>query len=227
MLRHSVWLWCLFLVFVTCGSGLCQGIPGCLPPFIPAPQSCAVSRPAPPPPITRTVQVDVPVPCAPSPCGPTNICAPSPCAPPVCQPPLCAPPQPTRPVQVRVDVVVRPEAPKPCVPQRFCCENPPVFEPFFCGAARLIQSLIVAPLGIGERLMGHPVPVPLPPATPIPCWRMCAPTSPVCVQPPPASQCMPPCPPAGCAPSGVPVKARQVCIPVSAPTYPPNRPFPR
>jgi hypothetical protein len=222
MLRCSVWLWSAFLVIVTCNSGFCQGIPGYFPPCVPAPQSCSVSRPAPPPPITRTVQVDVPVPCSPVCCGPVMPCQPNPCAPPV-----CAPPCPTRPVQVRVDVVVRPEAPKPCVPQRFCCENPPVFEPFFCRAAGLIQSLIVAPLGIGERFMGHPVPAPLPTPTPIPCWRMCSPTSPVCVQPPPASQCMPPCPPAGCAPPAPPAKVRPSCVPVSARKYQSNAPFPR
>jgi hypothetical protein len=75
--------------------------------------------------------------------------------------------------------------------------------------------------------MGHPVPVALPVTTPMPCWRMCGPASPACVQSPPVSQCTPPYPPVRCAPSGVPVKARQVCTPVSAPTYPSNRPFPR
>jgi hypothetical protein len=87
--------------------------------------------------------------------------------------------------------------------------------------------LIAAPLCIGERFMGHPVPAPLPPVTPIPCWRVCAPACPACIQSPPVSQCMPPCPTVRCAPSGVPVKARQVCTPVSAPPYPSNRPFPR
>jgi hypothetical protein len=204
MYRLAVLFGVVILSFSAILPGFCQGIPGCYPQTFPSINSCVPTRPAPP--LSRTVQVDVPVPCAPQ---------------------ACAPLQPTRPVQVRVDVVVRPEKPQPCVPQRFCCENPPIFEPFFCQGARMIQSLLALPLCIGERLMGHPVPAPLPTATPIPCWRMCAQTGPVCVQPPPASQCMPPCPPVRCAPPGVPVKARQVRIPVSAPTYPPNRPFPR
>jgi hypothetical protein len=215
----------LILLLAGATDGFSQGIGGCYPPPVPVVNPCGPQRPAPP--ITRTVQVDVPVPCAPSPCGQAMAYPPNPCGPPVCALPCCTPPQPTQPVQVRVDVVVRPEKPQPCVPQRFCCENPPVFEPYFCQGARMIQSLLVLPLCIGERLMGHPVPTPLPVATPIPCWRMCAPTGSVCVQPPPTNQCMPPHPAAGCAPSGVPVKARQVCIPVSAPTYPPNRPFSR
>jgi hypothetical protein len=196
MYRLAVLFGVLILSFAAIVPGFCQGIPGCYPQTFPTINPCMPSRPAPP--ISRTVQVDVPVPCVPSHCGPAVSYPPNPCGPLVCAPPYCAPPQPTRPVQVRVDVVVRTEKPQPCVPQRFCCENPPVFEPFFCQGARMIQSLLVLPLCIGERLMGHPVPTALPPATPIPCWRMCAPTGPVCVQPPPVSQCMPP---AQCAPT--------------------------
>jgi hypothetical protein len=217
----------LLLAGVTLGRS--QGIPGCYPQPVPMVNSCAPQRPVSP--ITRTVQVDVPVPCAPANCGPELRCPPHPCAPLV-----CVPPQPTRPVQVRVDVVVRPEKPQPCVPQRFCCENPPVFEPFFCKAAGLIQSLIVAPLGIGERFMGHPVPAPLPAATPIPCWSMCAPTKPVCVQPPPTSQCMPPCAPVRftpnspvmkCAIPGPPVHKTPPCKPAPVSAFPAYGNFPR
>jgi hypothetical protein len=213
----------VFLVlFAISSSGFCQGIPGCYPPRVPNVQPCPTSRPASPPPISRTVQVDVPLPCAPVCCGPQMSCPPNPCGPPV-----CAPRCPAQPVQVRVDVRVRPEAPKPCVPQTFCCENPPIFEPFFCRAAGLIQSLIVAPLGIGERFMGHPVPLPLPVPTPVPCWRqpvaMCSP----CLQAPPVTKCMPSCPPVMCGPPAPPAKVRPSCVPLSARSYKPNGPFPR
>ncbi|AFM27750.1 hypothetical protein Desti_5147 [Desulfomonile tiedjei DSM 6799] len=220
MIRCAFFL-CFFLLIASATAGFSQGMQGCYPLPVPVVNPRVPQRPAPP--ITRTVQVDVPVPCAPVYCGPPMPCPPNPCAPPVCAPPPC----PTRPVQVRVDVVVRPENTQPCVPQRFCCENPPVFEPFFCKAAGMIQSLIAAPLCIGERFMGHPVPAALPPATPIPCWRMCAPINPACVQPPPATRCMPVCPPVGCAPAGPPAKVRPSCVPISARTYPLNYPYPK
>lgn len=155
----------LVLMLASISPGFCQGMPGCYPPPLPAMKPCAPSRPAP---ISRTVQVDVPVPCGPMSCGPAAACRPHPCAPPV-----CAPPPPTRPVQVRVDVVVRPEGPKPCPPPKICCENPPVFEPFFYQAAGMIRSLILAPLGLGERLLGHGGPMcrpmmhPCPPPVPV------------------------------------------------------------
>jgi hypothetical protein len=218
MLRCSVWLWCAFLVIVTCGSGLCQGIPGCLPPFIPSPQSCAVSSPAPPPPITRTVQVDVPVPCSPVCCGPVMPCQPNPCAPPV-----CAPPCPTQPVQVRVDVRVRPEA---CVQQRpdqNVCRDYGALGPII-GMSAAIMS---APIRLLERMLPGPkrcrppqapcgpyVDRPLhgylsvpnlgfAPVSPVPCNASAAP----CVQPMPSpayQKCVP----------------RPACGPMMHPAYP-------
>jgi len=104
-----------FLVFIaslsTGVAGFCQGVPGCYPQPLPAMKPCAPNRPAP---ISRTVQVEVPVPCAPTACGGPMLCPPQPCG-----QPACAPPSPTRPVQVRVDVVVRPEP---------CARRPPVPE---------------------------------------------------------------------------------------------------
>jgi hypothetical protein len=211
------------LIFLTSsGSGLCQGLPGCHPPLLPVGNPCVTICPAPP--VTRTVQVDVPAPCAPVPCYSPMPCPPFPCAQPVCPPPPC----PTRPVRVRVDVVVRPEVRKPCVPQTFCCENPPVFEPIFYQAAALVQSLIAAPLAMGERFMGHPVPLPLPVPTPMPCWCMQAAGCTPCSQPPPMTQYFRPCPPpVRCAQPGPPAKVRSSCVPISARTHPPNGPFPR
>jgi hypothetical protein len=220
MLRLFTFCGLVGLFFLTSAVGLCQGVPGFYPQPFPAVKPCVPSHPTPP--ISRTVQVDVPVPCPPVGCRP-----PMPCPPNLCGPPVCAPPPPTRPVQVNVDVRVRPEAPKPCAPERFCCENPPIFEPIFYQAAGLVQSLIAAPLALGERFMGHPVPSPLPAPTPIPCWRMpaagCAPP----LQPPPVTQCMPPCPPVRCEPPGPPVKVRPSCFPASARKYPPKGFFSR
>jgi len=210
MFRCAVFFGVAVLFFTGVVPGMCQGIPGCYPQPYPALKPCTPSSP---PPISRTVQVDVPLPCGPVVCGAPMPCPPNPCAPP-----------PPRPVQVRVDVVVRPETPKPCpAPQAFCCENPPVFEPIFCAAAALVQSLIAAPLGLGERLMGHPVPSPLPIPQPVACWRMpCATVAP-CFQPPQS-----PCPPpVRCVPQGPPVKTRPVCAPGSKGMPPSYGPFPR
>jgi hypothetical protein len=220
MFRYAVFFGLAVLFFTSVVTGMCQGIPGCYPAPVPSMRPC---EPPSPPPIRRSVRVDVPVPCAPVTCGAAMHCPPHPCAPPV-----CAPPPPTRPVQVRVDVVVRPENPKPCAPQRFCCENPPIFEPFFCQGAGLIQSLLAAPLALGERLMGHPVPAPLPAATPIPCWRMPPTTCAPCYRPPWAPQRMMTCaPPVRCAQQGPPVKRRPVCGQVSVGTPASYGPFPR
>jgi hypothetical protein len=154
---------CTFVIFLaTSVSGICQGIPAWYRTPCPPPKPCVSSPP--PTRFSRTVQVDVPAPCPPRFCGPAA------CYGNQFGPPSCRPPCPTRPVNVRVDVVVRPEVKKPCVPQRFCCENPPVFEPFFCRAAWMLRSAILAPLGLGEGILGHGFPrVPCPPPTPIAC----------------------------------------------------------
>jgi hypothetical protein len=214
MFRSAVFCGLAVLFFTSVLPGMCQGIPGCYPSPYPAVKPCT---PPSPPPISRTVRVDVPVPCGPVVCG-----APMPCPPNPCAPRVCPPPRP-QPVQVRVDVVVRPETPKPCTPpQTFCCENPPVFEPFFCQAAGLVQSLIAAPLGLGERFMGHPVPSPLPIPQPMACWRMPCATGTPCYQPPCVPQRM-----MTCAPQGPPVKTRPVCAPIPACPAPSYGPFPR
>lgn len=155
MLRYALFCGLALSLIIGCGA-FAEAMPPAFPSPCPPRQACAPS----PPPITRTVHVDVPAPCPPPPCGYRNPCG----------PPTCAPPPPTRPVRVRVDVVVRPEAEKQCLPKRYCCENPPIFEPIFCRAAEMLRSLIVAPLGLGERFLGHGFPrPPCPPPTPIAC----------------------------------------------------------
>ncbi len=102
MLRCAFSLCFALLFFASVVPGVCQGIPYWYAPPFPAKTPCVRSGP---PPISRTVQVDVPVPCPPARCGPQLPYRPHPCA-----PPACAPPPPTRPVRVRIDVRVRPEA---------------------------------------------------------------------------------------------------------------------
>lgn len=204
------------LILVICNLGFSQGTAGCYPPCAPSVQSCPMNCPSPPAPVTKTVQVDVPVPCAPPVrCMPAPLCSPYQCCPPPCPPPC-----PTRPVRVRVDVVVRPESPKTCMPQRYCCENPPVFEPIFYHAAWMLKSIVAAPLGLGDSMLGHgtirqPVPPPIPVACiprPIACYpprvNMCAPLDP---------QCMPPCQPiVQCSVPGPPVPQVPGCPPRKA-----------
>lgn len=223
MSRIGLWVGVVFIFLATNTLGVCQVAQPAFPAYQPGVNPC---KPQPRPQrAVRTVQVDVPVPCLPPrACMPVAACPSYPGCPPPCPPP-CQ----TRPVRVRVDVVVRPEAPKPCVPKRFCCENPPVFEPIVCQAVGMVQSLIAVPLALGEKLMGHPVPKPLPVPTPVQCWRQPA-AAPPCFQPPPAA-CVPPYPPRHpCALPGPPVKVKAPgCGPGSVGAWrsPRNAPFPR
>ena len=222
MLRSVRWLGiAVFLAALTAVTD-CQFAHAWVPGNPPGINRFCQPQPPRPRPVVRTVQVDVPAPC----CLPAPVCSPYPrCAPP------CPPPCPTRPVNVRVDVVVRPENKKPCCPQRYCCENPPVFEPIFYHAAWMIQSLVAAPLGLGERMLGHgairqpcppPIPVPCVPCRVAPCPRpaqMCQPPSPQCM-----SRCQPVVRCAPAAPAvALPMKCRpqQACLPHR------NAPMPR
>jgi hypothetical protein len=186
----------LVLILASALSGICQCVQAPCPMGCYQPKPCVV-RPSPPP-MVRTVQVNVPVPCPTPTCGMPRRCPPHPCAPPV-----LAPTCPTRPVNVRVEVRVRPEAPKPCIPKRYCCMNPPVFEPIFCQAARMVRSMMVAPLRIGEGILGHgvrrppcspPIPIDCPSCPVAPCPQLVRSCGPI------PYQCIPPCPPVvGCA----------------------------
>ena len=201
----------------------CQSVPRGYQVSGPAAKRCD-TRPSERP-ITRTVEVDLPVPCLPDRLMGPMVCPPHPCCPP--------PPCPTRPLQVRVDVVVRPEGPRPCPPPKFVCENPPIFEPIFYHAAGMICSMVAAPLWAGERLMGHggPVCYPIPPYPPPiamgpPSFQ--PPPAYAALRMPPAIPCMAPCPPAvGYVPHGPRFGAQPVCGPGTAWKHPRGAPFPR
>lgn len=213
MLRFQVWLGVVVLLLALAGFGECQVVQPRLRQNPPGSQYFCQPQPPSPKPVSRTVQVDVPVPCPPPfPCRPVPACAPYPCCPLPCPPPC-----PSRPVQVRVDVVVRPDTSKPCLPQRYCCENPPIFEPIVCHAAWMLNSILMAPLGLGESVLGHGMPrQPLPPPTPVPCV------------PCRAASCMPPCPPMSQCAVPLPQAVQPTaCLPQS--TYPShgNVPVPR
>ncbi len=146
-MRFCVWIGALVLLVALAASGNCQVSHAWVPGNPPGVNSFCQPQLPQPRPVVRTVQVDVPTPCAP----PMRFMAA-----PVCGPyPCCAPPCPTRPVRVRVEVVVRPEGRRPCCPQRDCCENPPVFEPIFYHAAWMLKSIVAAPLGLGDCMLGH------------------------------------------------------------------------
>jgi hypothetical protein len=189
----------LFLASVV--PGMCQGIPGCYPPPYPAIRPYA---PPSPPPVTRTVQVDVPVPCGPVSCDAPMSCPQNPCAPRV-----YPPPQP-QPVQVRVDIRVRPE---PCGQQRpdqSVCRDYGALGPII-GMTAAIMS---APIRLLERMFPGPR-WPRPPQGPLgpqgapPHWG-----HPLA---PPArfvSGCpMPACAPVPVCESPTPVPAYQKCVP--------------
>ena len=111
-------------------------------------------------------------------------------APPVCAPPPC----PTRPVQVRVDVVIRPDAPKPWDHRHFAARNPPFSSRSSHGQWAWFgpSSPRHSPWAKAYGLTPCPCPCPYP--TPSPAGA-CRPPSAPCFQPPPATRCMVPCPP--------------------------------
>ncbi len=141
----------LILVVATCGACFGQGAPGCYPATYPAFQRCC---PCPQEaPITRRVEVEVPVPCAPVMCAPPTVCAPPnmcipagpyPCCRPCPAPPTCEP----RPVRIKIDVRVRPEmcgAMPP--PQQECLDLGPLRP-----VVGLLAATMAAPVQILESM---------------------------------------------------------------------------
>jgi hypothetical protein len=188
MLRIKVWSLAAILCIAANGLGICQAPHPGFPGMYPGNNPCKFQPREEP--VSRTVEVPVPVP------APPISCAPHPCAPyPPCG--VACPPPPTQPVKVRVEVVVRPEEPKPCPQPTIQCGNPPVFEPVFFHAAAMVRSALLIPLGLGETILGHPCP-PYPPAP----YNAAGPwMRRPCFQPRPAPQCAAPYPPVvKCAP---------------------------
>lgn len=145
MLRLAAFVGFVLFSLTSSGSGLCQGIPGGYPVSRPVGNRCD-TRPAVEP-ITRTVQVDVPVPCPPpTRCVPVGACSPYPCCPSPCPPPC-----PTRPVQVRIDVRVRPE---PCCGlQAEPKAHPDPLQPVL----GLVAATMAVPIRVLETLFPPPV----------------------------------------------------------------------
>ncbi len=206
MLRSIMWLSLALCLPALSGTAFAQGVPAGCGPF-PWTDSCCPPPPAPP--IRRTVQVDVPIPSAPAPaCLPTGVC------PTTCYPPPCAPPCPTRPVEVKVDVRVRP------VP---CGAQPPDSQ--LCGdPLRPLFGIVAATMAAPIRILQCVLPPPPIPRLPLGCMA----PSPGCFSPgcPPMSVscCAPPAPP--------PCKVRPTCAPASyanapacSPALPGNFPY--
>jgi hypothetical protein len=193
------------LILASNVSGLCQCMQAPYPASCYQPKPCVV-RPSPPP-MVRTVQINVPAPCLLPTCGMPRRCPPHPCAPPV-----CAPPCPTRPVNVRVEVRVRPE---PCGkggPGRRGCRD--------LGPLRPLLGFVSATLAVPIRVLESFCP-PSPPCRPP--MRVCGPPPgcppPHCLRPASISCAAPYPPPYQCKPRKV-----RACRPL---TYPPALcPFP-
>jgi hypothetical protein len=123
MVRFIVSIVLLALLIASSAPAFCQGARGCYPGFCRTLPNC---RPMPTvEPIRRTVQVDVPVPCTPLVCPPRVVCSRRGSM----QPMACRrnssyqPPCHTQPVQVRIDVRVRPEPCGQAQPCRRECRN--------------------------------------------------------------------------------------------------------
>lgn len=134
MLRYTLFCGLALSLIIGCGA-FAEAMPPAFPAPCPPRQACAPS----PPPITRTVHVDVPAPCPPPPCGYRHPCG----------PPTCAPPRPIRPVQVNVDIRVRPE---PCGKSspgyREECRDPGALRPVLSGLCKALTL----PIRLLERI---------------------------------------------------------------------------
>jgi hypothetical protein len=112
------------------------------------------------------------------------------------------------------------------------CENPPVFEPIFYQAAALARSLVVAPLFLGDMVLGHEETMRRP-------MLVCAPQPALChpaVQPHPyvvgpagaaAARLAGYPPQGGFVPTTAPVRPERAGVPVCVPTGPQYSPFPK
>ncbi len=194
----------LILVLATGGACFGQGAPGCYPTTYPGFRQCA---PAPPlAPITRRVQVEVPVPCPPEMCGPpAQYPSFRPCPPPQrCEP---------RPVRVHIDVRVRPEPCFPNPPLQQACPEPDPLRPVL-GA---LGAIMAVPVNLLEAAL------PFPEHCARPVMR-CGPP-PVCrpafCPPNPNPQCYPQMQGPSCMP-GPPVIAYQSACPPQAVCGPPR-----
>lgn len=166
MVRFTIFISLLALLVGSGAPAFGQGVPGCYPVFCPPPPKCEPKPRVEP--IRRTVQVDVPVPCAPMVCLPPVMCPPVGCMPRMmcrpnpCCPPPCPPPCPTRPVEVKIDVRVRAE---PCgqpQPERKECRD--------FGALGPVIGMAAATLSVPIRVLEGIFPGPIRCAAPGPWY---------------------------------------------------------
>ncbi len=211
------------MVFLGTGiPALCQDIRGPQPPYRSGIHPCGPQLPPRPvPPVARSVNVTVPLPQAP------RFCAPPACTPRYCCPPA-GPPAPSRPMPVRVDIAVRPEACDQRHPVPVVYRDPGFLGPIICHSVGLVGAAVSAPFRILEMLC--PVPAkPCPPRCgPAPRPGTCSyqhqnpsfvPKCPV-----PCTQPAPPCRPGlACAPPGPSVAPLPpgVSLPPCGPFMPP------
>lgn len=139
MSRMCIVIGVVSFCLMTGSLGICQMIPVSCPPPCPPP-----NRPVQP--ITRTVQVEVPVPCAPVGCGAL----------------ACSPPCQSQPVRVKVDVRVRPEGCSPRTPDTALTSDP--LRPLF----GLVAGTLAAPFRVLESVLPSQ-------RTCLPCGPKCGP----------------------------------------------------
>jgi hypothetical protein len=171
MSRLTVFLGVIAILVGMSVPAASQGIPECYPACYPPTKNCNNQQPARP--ITRTVQVDVPVPCCPPMgCAPVTGC-PAPCGPMPC-PPAC----PTQPGNVKGDVRIRPESACAQPPQNNECWDPGPLGPVI----GLLAATMAAPIQALDTLFPGPARF----------RRPCGPAGPGC--PPPYPPQCGPCP---------------------------------
>ncbi|MGO9571134.1 MAG: hypothetical protein ACLP5H_26715 [Desulfomonilaceae bacterium] len=222
MMRITLVFSLIVMVLASSGPALSQSFPATYPVPPTRVRPCAPQQTVQP--VARSVNVTVPVPQPPKPYMPPA-CVPSP----YCPPPAAAA-APSRPMPVRVDIAVRPEACDQRQPVPVVYRDPGFFGPIIRHSVGLVGATVAAPFRVLEMLC----PLEGPPCSP---KRQCGPPPRAmnCGYPPaapqfvpkcpvPITQPVPPCPPVlACAPPGPSVAPLPPCAspPLCGPFLPP------
>jgi len=228
MLRIALFIAVIMMLLTTGTPGFCQSIPV---PY-PGPQTgvrpCTPNQPVRSiQPVARSVNVTVPVPQPPK-----SYISPGCAAPPYC-PPGASAAAPSRPMPVRVDIAVRPEAFDQRYPVPVVYRDPGFFGPIVQHSVGLVGAVVAAPFRVAEMLCPLEASAcpqrkqcgPPPCAMNQGCSRPAAPPQWVGKCPMPITQPMPPCPPVmTCAPTGPSVAPLPpgLCAPPCRPNFPPK-----
>jgi len=221
MLRIALLFVVVLMLLAASVPAFSQGVPAPYPGSQADVRSCAPRQPVQQP-VARSVGVTVPIPQPPKSCIPPGYAGPQYC------PPGATAAAPTRPMPVRVDIAVRPEAFDQRYPVPVVYRDCGFFGPIIRNSVGLVGAVVAAPFRLAETLF--PLEASACPQRkqcgPPPCMMNRGCSQPAAPQwapkcPPPITQPMAPCPPVlTCAPIGPSMAPLPPCAPV-----PPCGPF--